>query len=176
MTDMISAENFLSRYGRDVERYPLRSLGLCIRTTNIIPELYYPPLVEGLGDEGPPAIFAGRAHPGLDMKNNPWQRVCDLLVELPKLQDLHIWFDSRDLRPWHKRVSETRFFGRLFHVRVPDKNRFVLGLPELPTRLGPDHQILGGQFLQGENLANAPFMVERGARPNNWAVHLTGGR
>lgn len=169
---MASAERFLSRYGSDPERYPLRSLELCVRVANIIPELYYPPLTEGHGDEGPPAIFAGEARPGLDMNNNPWQRVCDLLAELPGLRELRIWFDSQDLRPWHKRVSETRFFARLLNVRVPDKSRFVLALPHLPARRGPDHTILGAHFLEADNLANVPFTVERGLRINNWDVHL----
>ncbi|KAJ4289432.1 hypothetical protein N0V88_006912 [Collariella sp. IMI 366227] len=53
------------------------------------------------------------------MSNNPWQRVCDLVAALPNLQDLHVWIDSADLRPWHKRVSETRFFARLMESKRP---------------------------------------------------------
>lgn len=148
---------------------------LCIRATNILTELYYPPFITG-SDDGPLPIFAGRARPNLSMKDNPWQRVCDLLVSLPNLQALRIWFDTQDMRPWHKRVSETRFFGRLFDVKVAEKSKFVLGLPELPARRGPDHEVLGGHFLEGERLESAPFVVERGPRPNNWSVHLAGMR
>jgi hypothetical protein len=170
-TDTRTAGDFLTRYGGDPDRYPIRSLELSIRVPNIITEIYFPPAISN-GDEGPPAIFAGRARPTLSMQNNPWQHLCDRLVALPNLQDLHIWFDSSDLRPWHKRVSETRFFGRLFDVRVPDKSRFVLDLPELPERRGPDSQALQGHYLEGEKLENAPFTLRRGPRPNNWRVHL----
>ncbi|AEO66424.1 uncharacterized protein THITE_2114520 [Thermothielavioides terrestris NRRL 8126] len=170
-TDTGTAGAFLELYSQDMERYPLRSLELCIRATNIMTEIYYPSAGPG-GDEGPPAVFAGRARPGLSMSNNPWQRVCDQLAQLRNLHELRVWFDSRDLRPWHKRVSETRFFGKLFDVRVPDKRRFVLGLPELPARRGPDTHVLEGQYLEGERLEDAPFTVERGPRPNNWRIHL----
>ncbi|KAK4126517.1 hypothetical protein N657DRAFT_568453, partial [Parathielavia appendiculata] len=170
-TDTRTAGDWLSRYGGEPERYPIRSVELNIRVPNIITEIYYPPASTN-GDEGPPAVFAGRARPTLSVQHNPWQMLCDRLADLPNLQDLRIWFDSSDLRPWHKRVSETRFFGRLFDVRVPDKRRFVLGLPELPDRRGPDCQALQGHYLEGEKLENAPFTLERGPRPNNWRVHL----
>ncbi|KAK4114493.1 hypothetical protein N656DRAFT_705527, partial [Canariomyces notabilis] len=170
-TDTNTAEQFLCRYGQDQQRYPLRSLELCIRATNLITELYFP--TAGEDDEGPPALFAGTARPGLSMKNNPWQRVCDMLTELPKLQALHIWFDSRDLRPWHKRVSETRFFKRLFDVRVLDRTRFVLALPELPEKRGtPDIQVLESHYLEGDRIEHAPFTIVREPRPNNWQVLL----
>ncbi len=159
---------------------------LCLRIPNILTEIYYPPASSsttndgggggdnGRGDDGPPAVFAGHARPSLSMAHNPWQRVCDALAALPQLQALRVWLDSSDLRPWHKRVSETRFFGRLFDVRVAggDVSKFVLGLPELPERRGPDSQALQGQYLEGEKLEGAPFVLERGVRPNNWRVHL----
>ncbi|KAK4153011.1 hypothetical protein C8A00DRAFT_44017 [Chaetomidium leptoderma] len=170
-TDTRTAGDFLSRYNQDPERYPIRSLEFCLRLPNILTELYYPPAGNN-GDEGPPAIFAGRAHPSLSLTNNPWARLCDELAALPNLQDLRFWLDASDLRPWHKRVSETRFFGRLFDVRVPDKSRFVLGLPELPERRGPDSLALAAHYLEGHNMDNAPFTLERGPRPNNWRVHL----
>ena len=176
-TDTQSAGDFLARYGGDDGRHPLRSLELCIRATNALTEVYFPAPGEGEGEgEGPPAVFAGRARarPGLGPQSNPWQRVCDGLAALGGLRDLRVWFDTRDLRPWHKRVSETRLFGRLFDVRVPDRGRFVLALPELPARRGPDHEVLAGHFLEGDRLADAPFTVERGPRPNNWQLHLSG--
>ncbi|KAK4099707.1 hypothetical protein N658DRAFT_487500 [Parathielavia hyrcaniae] len=176
-TDTREAGDFLSLYGNggdddESERYPIRSLELSIRVPNIITEIYYPPAAGSNGDEGPPAVFAGRARPTLSMQHNRWQALCDRLADLPGLQDLRIWFDSSDLRPWHKRVSETRFFGRLFDVRVPDRRRFVLGLPELPERRGPDAQVLQDHYLEGGKLDKAPFTLERGPRPNNWRVHL----
>ena len=139
--------------------------------TNLMTEIYYPP-AGSKGDDGPPAIFASQARPTLSMKNNPWQFLCDMLVQQPNLQDLRIWLDSTDLRPWHKRVSETRFLGRLFDVKVPDRTRFVVGLPELPERRGPDSQDLQDHYLEGEKLEKVPFTLERGERPNNWRVHL----
>lgn len=172
--DTQTAWEFLSRYSRDgdTERYPFRSIELCLRVPNLITEIYYPPAGRNGGDEGPPAVFAGRARPMLSIRHNQWRHLCDELVGLPNLQDLRVWFDSSDLRPWHARVSETRFLGRLFDVRVPDKSRFVLGLPELPERRGPSTHELEGQYLEGDVLETAPFTVERGARPNNWRVHL----
>ncbi|KAH6856136.1 hypothetical protein B0I37DRAFT_69568 [Chaetomium sp. MPI-CAGE-AT-0009] len=171
LTNTPTAVDFLTRYGDDPERRPIRSVEICIRVTNIITEIYYPPAGRGR-DEGPPAKFAGQARPTLSMTNNPWRHLCDGLVALPHLQELRVWLDSSDLRPWHKRVSETRFFGRLFDVRGPGRARFVLGLPELPERRGPDTYDLRDQYLEGANLDDAPFTVERGPRPNNWRVHL----
>jgi hypothetical protein len=137
-----------------------------------------------------------------------------MLAELPNLQALHIWFDSRDLRPWyvpvsshiylfniarpvpllsytdkkikigsnmtdnitvcrHKRVSETRFFKRLFDVRVLDRTRFVLALPELPEKRGTsDIQVLESHYLEGDRIEHAPFTIVREPRPNNWQVLL----
>ncbi|KAL2141415.1 hypothetical protein VTI28DRAFT_2415 [Corynascus sepedonium] len=173
LTDTRTAGEFLACYGTDAERYPLRSLELCIRLPNLLTEIYYPPAVPGLDDEGPPAVFAGRARPTVSVRNNPWQRLCDALVALPTpLHDLRIWLDSSDLRPWHKRVSETRFFARLSDVRGLDKARFVLSLPELPERRGPDSHALQEHYLENDKLDDVPFTVERGRRPNNWRVHL----
>ncbi|KAK4159839.1 hypothetical protein QBC43DRAFT_221082 [Cladorrhinum sp. PSN259] len=175
-TDLVEAGRFLSIYGnkRDEhsgrELYPIRSLELCIRTTQLMTELYYPAAELGANDDGPPASFGDNVHPGVSMDNNPWQVVCDRLVELPNLQSLRIWFDTRDLREWHKRVSETRFFAKLFSVRMTQRERFVLALPHLPAaerRTLPTHH-----FLEGEVLDDAPFVVVRGPRPNNWRVHL----
>ncbi|KAH6632276.1 hypothetical protein F5144DRAFT_603017 [Chaetomium tenue] len=174
-TDTRTAVDFLTRYttssSSNPSQHPIRSVEICIRVTNLITEIYYPPTdPHGNGngtDTGPPAIFAGRARPALSMTHNPWQQLCDALVALPSLHNLHVWLDSSDLRPWHKRVSETRFLGRLFDVRGPAPERFVLSLPELPERRGPDTHVLGGQYLEGERLEGAPFTVERGPRPNN---------
>ncbi|KAK3985176.1 hypothetical protein QBC44DRAFT_163487 [Cladorrhinum sp. PSN332] len=174
-TDLVEAGSFLSLYASQKdehgrELYPIRSLELCIRTTQLMTELYYPAAEMGTNDDGPAASFGDNAHPGLSMDNNPWQVVCDRLVALPNLQSLRIWFDTRDLREWHKRVSETQFFARLFNVKVSQKERFVLALPHLPA---PERRTLPvHHFLEGEMLEDAPFVVVRGPRPNNWRVHL----
>ncbi|KAL1841324.1 hypothetical protein VTJ49DRAFT_7161 [Mycothermus thermophilus] len=171
-TDTRTAAAFLARYGT---HFPLRSLELCLRIPTIITELYYPRSPHGgiLDDEGPPAIFAGQSRPALTAQHNPWQHLCDALAVLPDLQNVRIWLDSGDLRPWHKRVSEARFLARLRDVQVPKKRRFVVGLPELPERRGPDSQALEGHYLEGQRLESLPFVVERGRRPNNWGIHLT---
>lgn len=129
----------------------------------------------------------------LTSQNNPWSRVCSRLITLSQtspLSHLHIWLDTRDLRPWHKRVSETRMFGVLQGVRMQSTTategpRFVLALPEIPTELDggagegpPVQQVigrgLGGEhFLRGEEGGGGDgFVVVRGTRANNWSVHM----
>ncbi|KAK0715269.1 hypothetical protein B0H67DRAFT_645041 [Lasiosphaeris hirsuta] len=181
-TDLTIAFDFLIRY---TPTLPLRSLELHIRATPLLTELYYPtPSASGPA----PTVSAGP----LSASHNPWARVCDLLATQPALHSLRIWFDTRDLRPWAARVSETRLFAGLFAVRVVSqmslfsnassvlggRARFLLELPELPESgesegtaavrrgLGPEH------FLEGDEvLARAPFTVVRGARPDNWQVY-----
>lgn len=144
----------------------IRSIELCIKATPLLLELY-----SSHAPSGPsPSIASGGI---LTIDNNPWQTTCTLLASLTRLRRLHIWFDSRDLRPWRSRVDEKTFFARLWAVRAHD---FVLMLPELHTGGG----IGGGQsedlnplYLEGENLEGAPFVVERGPRPNKWRLHLS---
>lgn len=111
------------------------------------------------------------------MASNPWAWFCSHLVRHPNLDYVRIWFDSRDLRPWHRRVSETKMFAGLFNVRTKSKESFILELPELPdpeydpprvatARIGRHH------FLEGDMLLEAPFTVIRGPRPNNWRLHM----
>ncbi|KAK4174884.1 hypothetical protein QBC36DRAFT_332702 [Triangularia setosa] len=175
-TDLSEAHEWLSLYGGIPERLPIRSLEICILTTHLMTELYFPTSEEG--EEGPNPTFGHSrtnnisedSHPGISMHSNPWQRVCDQLALLPNLQNLHVWFHTKDLRDWHKRMSETRFFARLFNVKVKDRNRFVLALPDLPLK--PKRGLPSHHFFDNENLEGAPFLVERGPRPNNWRVHL----
>jgi hypothetical protein len=165
---------------------PIQHLELSIRLSNIVTEVYYPPdtfvitppgglplAPGGAGDNAPPPIFGGMARPVVTRQNNPWQRLCDTLVDrIPPLRSLRIWLDTSDLRPWHQRVSETRLLGRLRDLEVADKPRFVLCLPELPDDFDPSFGQLGGHYLVGDKLDEWPFVVERGKRPNNWRVHL----
>ncbi|KAK4144595.1 uncharacterized protein C8A04DRAFT_11351 [Dichotomopilus funicola] len=201
LTDTRTAVNFLSRYvpnhsddasspaPKSSVPHPIRSLELSIRVPNIITEIYYPsnPNTPG-GDDGPPAVFAAgpvAAAPDgngtlrgsrstLNARNNPWRHLCDTVVALlPLLRHLHIWLDSSDLRPWHKRVSETRFFGPFLDLPRPHSlERFVLSLPGLPVRRGPDTHALTGQYLENEVLERLPFVVKRGPRPDNMRVHM----
>ncbi|KAH8880295.1 hypothetical protein GQ53DRAFT_670239 [Thozetella sp. PMI_491] len=155
-TDTNVAAGFLSApaYGPAT----FRSLELCIRTTNTLVELYYP----NAGMEG--TVVTGWPMP-VTAKNNPWERLCTALAALQDLRELRLWFDCKDLRPWHRRFNETRFFHRLKEIRA---NEFTLGLPELPDVRGQED----AAFLEGDQLAGMPFQVERGPRPNNWQVHL----
>ncbi|KAK3352599.1 hypothetical protein B0T25DRAFT_567878 [Lasiosphaeria hispida] len=169
-TDLPLTADFLTRY---TPTLPLRSLELHIRATPLLTELYYP-----YSPAGPDPVSAG-GH--ITMAHNPWARVCALLAQQPPpgtttLHSLRIWFDTRDLRPWHKRVSETRLFAGLLGVRVLRKPRFLLELPELPVEtrtasegLEANHFFAGDAVLDG-----APFTVVRGPRPNNWRVHFAG--
>ncbi|KAK3687410.1 hypothetical protein B0T22DRAFT_457156 [Podospora appendiculata] len=180
LADLQLAGRFLAQH----QHQPIRSLELCIRAPNLLTELYYPvpPGAEGTLHVGPAFAFPGR--PALSEDNNPWAHVCDLLLVRGgggDLRDLRIWFDSTDLRPWQDRVSETRLFAKLFGVRVGggstgtrSRGGFVLMLPNIPRqekrRLGEEH------FLEGERVRDAPFVVVRGARPDNWEGHLAGRR
>ncbi|KAK4201049.1 hypothetical protein QBC40DRAFT_172567 [Triangularia verruculosa] len=186
-TDLSEAHEWLSLYGGSPEKLPIRSLEICILTSQNMTELYFP-----TSEEGPNPTFghsngsnsngsnsngsnsngsnSNGSHPRISRRSNPWQRVCDQLAILPNLQSLYIWFHSRDLREWHKRMSETCFFARLFHVHVKDRNKFVLALPDLPLK--PKRGLPSHHFLENEMLEDAPFVVERGPRPNNWRVHL----
>ncbi|KAK3939051.1 hypothetical protein QBC46DRAFT_388960 [Diplogelasinospora grovesii] len=197
-TDLVTAGAFL-----DPTLYPfrvasVRSIELCIRFTNLLPELYFPDASVVVGPQP--------GHPNskpVSMDNNPWQRVCDALKECQKLRDLHIWLDTKDLRPWSQRVHEMRMFRPLFDVKT--SGRFVLALPEPPRPRASANggggggqgagggdgggaggaggaegegartrgRILDDGYLTEEHLKDAPFTVERGPRPNNWRVHLT---
>jgi len=156
-----------------------RSIELCIRTSPLLTEIYFPyseMAFPGVNlSEGPNPNLGGSR---LSMDNNPWARICSHLAYQPSLQDLRIWFDTRDLRPWHRRVSEIRMFGRLFGVRTKSKERFILELPVLPDAIPEQsldlspHRMGRHHCLEGEMLDTAPFIVVRGPRPNNWRVHM----
>ncbi|KAK4188276.1 hypothetical protein QBC35DRAFT_382906 [Podospora australis] len=174
-TDLSDCHDFLSLYSSSPDRFPIRSIELTIRTTQLLTELYYP----SSSSDGPNPTFGtqgqggGSSHPGISMENNPWSRVCDSLSQLKNLHSLRIWFDTRDLRGWHTRVSETRFFAKLFNVKgVKNKKNFILALPQVP-HFGPGGSLNEAEHhLAGEILEAAPFTVERGPRPDNWRVHL----
>jgi hypothetical protein len=153
-TDALLARDFLS--GQPVDR--VRSLEICIRAKPIILELYL----------DPPHGNASVAGLPVTADNNPWESLCRVLSTFTALRYLRIWFDSEDLRPWHRRVAETRVFARLFQVKATS---FTLDLPDLPA--DPRMRGLSGCYLEGGNLDRAPFIVRRGPRPNNWMVHLS---
>jgi len=135
-------------------------LELCLSASAALAELYFPRTEQ----EGPFPTRPRRAY--ITAQNNDWQRLCAQLATLPALHALRVWFDCKDLRPWHKRFAETPFFRGLWDVRARE---FTLALPKLPVR----RELEAAMFLEGEALEGAPFVVERGPRPNNWLVHLS---
>lgn len=212
-TDLVTAETFLFTFPRP--HLPIRNIELSIRLSNLLTELYFPyaelaayasavitsnPPVSAVmtsTPDGPlptinppPTTTTTIATPTrLTSTNNPWSRVCSRLIALSAsspLAHLHIWLDTRDLRPWHKRVSETRMFGVLRGVRMrhPNTGEFVLALPEIPGELdgageGPPVQQVIGRGLGGEHFLRGDggegddgFVVVRGTRANNWSVHM----
>lgn len=155
-TDTIVAKNFLREYStRDI-----RNIEISLRIKPIITELYYP------GTDGEPQPHIGGI--AITSKNNPWADLCHRLSSLPNLRTLHIRLDSEDLRPWHKRVNEKKFFELLLEVKA---RRFVLDLPEIPDK--PEAQSLPGCYLDARYLEKAPYQVRRSPRPNNWQLHLS---
>lgn len=212
-TDLVAVETFLFTFPRP--HLPILNIELSIRLSNLLTELYFPyaelaAYASAVVSSNPP-VSAAATHEGplptinppptttssstvtpptrLTATNNPWSRVCSRLVALSltsPLSHLHIWLDTRDLRPWHKRVSETRMFGALRGVRMRrgggTEPRFVLALPEIPTELdggageGPPVQQVIGRGLGGEHFLREGgedgFVVVRGTRANNWSVHM----
>ncbi|KAK3389633.1 hypothetical protein B0H63DRAFT_464082 [Podospora didyma] len=169
-TDLLTAGDFLRMHSqRTPEQGNIRSLELSVRVINILSELYFPPTeTEGRGPHGrrQERVVASKY---VSMEANPWATVCDHLVAMPNLHDLRIWFDTRDLRPWHNRVSEARLFAKLAQVNVQSsKSRFILALPTLAANRGLDPQ----HFFEGDCLEDLPFVVERAPRANNWEIHL----
>lgn len=156
-TDMIVARDFLARCpGRTV-----RNIEISLRVKPLFTELYFP------GPDGEPQPHID----GLPVtaKNNPWEDLCRRIAALPKLRQLHIYLDSEDLRPWHKRVNERKFFEQLFHARALN---YVLYLPDIPDQ--PELCGLPGSYLDdSEVMEKAPFQIRRGPRPNNWQLHLS---
>ena len=155
---------------QDQPQITFRSIELCIRASNLLTELYYPYNHNNYSSssssnnnsnnsEGPLPIHTGTNGTQLSKDNNPWARVCVHLSRQPRLQNLHIWFDRRDLRPWRKRVSETRFFSRLFDIKLlqptnsnlnpNSKSNFVLALPELPEIPKGKESMLGSVISPG---------------------------
>jgi len=157
-TDQSVLHLFLDSYGADT----IRSIELGIEASPLLMEVYFH------APAGPsPAIASGGV---ITIHNNPWQKTCSKLSEQTRLRRLHVWFDLQDLRPWHSRVVETAFFDGLWGVCAAD---FVLMLPELHiNNRGPSAE-LQAYLLEGETLEGAPFVVERGPRPNKWRLHLS---
>lgn len=138
----------------------IRNIDISLRIKPIITELYFP------GPDGEPQPHIGGVT--ITSNNNPWEDLCRHLSSLPNLRTLHIRLDSEDLRPWHKRVNERKFFEQLLQVKARE---FVLDLPDLPET--PELQALPGCYLDGDILKEAPYEVKRSSRPNNWQLHLS---
>lgn len=140
----------------------IRNLDISIRVKHLFTELYFP----GEGAARPHI----NGHP-VTATQNPWADLCRRIVAMPNLRQLHIYFDAEDLRPWHQRVNERKFFEQLFHARALN---YVLYLPELPDN--PELCGLPGTYVDGPQVTTgeeAPFRIVRGPRPNNWQLHLS---
>ncbi|KUI68865.1 hypothetical protein VM1G_04613 [Cytospora mali] len=156
-TDIIVARDFLAKFPHRT----IRNIQISLRVKPIITELYF------TGPDGEPQPHIGGSV--VTTKNNPWEDLCRRLSAMPSLRQLHLYLDSEDLRPWHKRVNERRFFEQLFQARALN---YVLNLPEIPA--DPERQGLPGSYLDdAEELEKAPFQIRRGPRPNNWQLHLS---
>ncbi|KAJ4417541.1 hypothetical protein N0V82_006100 [Gnomoniopsis sp. IMI 355080] len=157
LTDTIVARNFLTEYSTTRN---IRNLDISLRIKPVITELYFP------GPDGEPQPHIGGIT--ITSKNNPWEDLCRQLASLPNLHTVHIRLDSEDLRPWHKRVNESKFFEQLLQVKA---RRFVLDLPEIPDQ--PELQALPGCYLEVGVLKDMAYEVKRSQRPNNWQLHLS---
>lgn len=157
-TDVGVARDFLAKHS---PRSNIRNIDISLRIKPILTELYYP------GPDGEPQPHIGGI--AITAKSNPWEDLCRQLSSMPGLRELQIRLDSEDLRPWHKRVNEKKFFEQLSHVEA---RTFLLNLPELPA--DRDAQGLPGCYLEADGLVDkTPFQVRRSPRPNNWQLHLS---
>lgn len=139
----------------------IRNIEISLRIKPLISELYFP------GPDGEPQPHI--AGVPVTAKDNPWEDLSRRLSALPKLRELHVYLDSEDLRPWHKRVSERGFLRQLLRARA---RSFALYLPNIPGEA--PLQGLPGSYLEEDGLPDgARCAVVRGPRPNNWQLHLS---
>lgn len=158
-TDVVTARDFLAQHSTVRN---IRNIDISLRVKPLLTELYFP------ASDGEPQPHIGGGVVRATAKKNPWEDLCRRLCAA-SLRRLHLRLDSEDLRPWHQRVDEVRFFEQLSRARAA--RACVLYLPDIPE--APEHQGLPGAYLEGERLEGAPFEVRRGPRPNNWQVHLS---
>ncbi|KAK2613222.1 hypothetical protein N8I77_000147 [Diaporthe amygdali] len=156
-TDIIVARDFLSM---NAPTRNIRNIEISLRVKPLITELYFP------GPDGEPQPHI--AGVPVTAKDNPWEDLCRRLSAIPNLRELHIYLDSEDLRPWHKRVNERSFLKQLLQAGA---RHYVLYLPNIPGEAGL--QGLPGTYLEDDLLHKAPCAVVRGPRPNNWQLHLS---
>lgn len=126
----------------------------------MISELYFP------GPDGEPQPHI--AGVPVTAKDNPWEDLSRRVSSLPKLRELHVYLDSEDLRPWHKRVNERGFLKQLLQARA---RNYVLYLPNIPGEA--PLQGLPGTYLEDGLPDGGRCAVARGPRPNNWQLHLS---
>lgn len=156
-TDLIVARDFLAV---NAPTRNIRNIEISLRIKPLISELYFP------GPDGEPQPHI--AGVPVTAKDNPWEDLSRRLSALPKLRELHIYLDSEDLRPWHKRVNERSFLKQLLQAKA---RNFVLYLPNIPGEA--PLQGLPGTYLENDMLDSARYTVKRGPRPNNWQLHLS---
>lgn len=139
----------------------IRNVEVSLRVKPLISELYFP----GPDGEPQPHIAGVPVTAG----DNPWEDLCRRLAALPRLRGLHVYLDSEDLRPWHKRVNERAFLQQILGARA---RQFVLYLPNIPGEALL--QGLPGAYVGEDQMpGGARCAVVRGPRPNNWQLHLS---
>lgn len=158
-TDIIVARDFLRAHAPTRN---IRNVEVSLRVKPLISELYFP------GPDGEPQPHI--AGVPVTAKDNPWEDLSRRLSSLPRLRELHVYLDSEDLRPWHKRVSERTFLRQLLRAKA---RNFVLYLPNIPGEA--PLQGLPGSYLEDGLLPDdaSRCAVVRGPRPNNWQLHLS---
>jgi len=164
MTDVRQVNRILSK---PWPAHEFRSVDVSLLMTASLTDLYLRP---GTGRASSGTV--DRPATLVNNTNNVWESASRALASLPHLRNLRVWIDSKDLRPWHTAAVETRLFASLSNVRRP--GQFVLCLPNLPadeTKRGLSG--LSSSYLEGAELENKPFTVERGDRPDGWDVYLS---
>lgn len=156
-TDIIVARDFLRA---NAPTRNIRNAELSLRVKPLISELYFP------GPDGEPQPHI--AGVPVTAADNPWEDLARRLAALPRLCQLHVYLDSEDLRPWHKRVNERGFLAQLLRATA---RTFVLYLPNIPPEA--PLQGLPGTYLDDNLPDDASCTVVRGPRPNNWQLHLS---
>lgn len=140
----------------------IRNIEISLRVKPLISELYFP------GPDGEPQPHI--AGVPVTAKDNPWEDLSRRLSALPKVRELHVYLDSEDLRPWHKRVNERSFLKQLLQAGA---RNFVLYLPNIPGE-APLQGLPGTYLEDGRTLDESRCCaVVRGPRPNNWQLHLS---
>lgn len=155
MTSPMIAVSFLNRYPPST----FRSINICVQMPPLMSDLYL--------SSGKHTFQVGNTP--ITAQDNPWERLLQTLSRMTNLRELDLWVTTmNNIRPWHDCAWEKKIFARLFDVRASRK--YVVNLPKLPNR--PPKAGHEDWYLTDEDLAEAPFTLVRGGRPDQWRVHM----